>query len=150
MMGGWQYQKELDLCFWNTLIWLQLLSLLFTPAPGSVVFTIINVSYFPEHLELRYLSHKSWWSYWFYLPACLQSYFGWGRLAVNKVHFPLPVSGVQQAASHSGQILLTPKRCQQNHWTMHAIGKRKSFPSNYNFVSLIKQKHGVQNMESKC
>lgn len=50
-----------------------------------------------------------------------------GRLAVNKVHFPLPVSGVQQAASHSGQVLLTPKSYQQNHWTMHAIGKKK-FP----------------------
>lgn len=74
--GGWQYQKEFELCIFETLIRLQLLSLFFTPAPGSVVFTINNISYLPEHLELRYWSHKSWRSYWFYLPACLQSNFG--------------------------------------------------------------------------
>lgn len=103
------------LCFWNILIWLQLLSLFFTPAPGSVIFTIISISYPPELLELHYVSHNSRQSHWFYLPACPRAILARGRLAVNKVHFPLPVFGVQQAASHSGQVLLTPKSCQQNH-----------------------------------
>lgn len=61
------------LCFWNTLIWL--LSL-FASASGSIVFTIISISYLPEPLELHHLSHNSWQSYWFYLPSCLQSCFG--------------------------------------------------------------------------
>lgn len=88
-----------------------------------MVFTIISISYLPVPLELH-LYHTT-------LDRAIGSIFllasrailSRGRLAVNKVHFPLPVSGVQQAASHSGQVLLTPKSCQQNHWTVHAIGK---------------------------
>lgn len=39
-------------------------------------FHYYHISYLPKHLKLCYLSHNSSQSYWFYLPACFQSYFG--------------------------------------------------------------------------
>lgn len=99
-----------------------------------MVFTIISISYLPEHLEL--LLFITFFIYHTTLDGAIGSILlpasrailARGRLAVNKVHFPLPVSGVQQAASHSGQVLLTPKSCQQNQLCMQLV--KKSFPSN--------------------
>lgn len=76
------------LCFWNTLIWLQLLSLFFTPAPGAVVFIIISISYLPKHLNcVTYHTtlHRAIGS--IFLPAS-KAILAKGRLAVNRYISP--------------------------------------------------------------